>query len=141
MNITTIIIEFVGSPTHIHDQCQVSGYDVKIDHEKKEMFIGEHSAITIKDFTRKDKVNYCRLEIPEGVYCNYFRKIQVKPLLYEGKWFMVKNGEMIILKDDIEGLSRFDLQKFFFKEYVGKYKVVYGKSLPYQHTPEPIRIK
>jgi hypothetical protein len=141
VNTTPITFECVGSPTYVRLQCEVAGYAVKLDHDKKEMHIIPHPYIYMKSFIRKDKVNTCRFDVPEGIYCSYRRRIQVKPAIYESRWFTMQDGRMVILRDDEDGLSMLDLPKLFFSEYVGKYSVIYPKQLPYEHVPDPIRIK
>jgi hypothetical protein len=141
MNTATVEIVCVGNAGkgYINANCLVQGCDIQLDHEKKEIIHSEYEFILMKEFYRKDRVNYCRFEIPDGAYCNYCRTIQIKPRIQERKWFRIENGKMIILGDVTTGLwTGFALDIYF-----GKYKNIYrihSKKIPFQKNSCPIQI-
>ena len=127
---TMVEIECLGSANRgdINAHCIISGCDIQIDHDKKEIICNEYLSIPMAGYTRKDGVNYCKFEIPEKAYCNYVRTIQTEPAIHERKWFKIENGEMIVLGDVKGGMSPTFAVEEFFREYLKLlYKARYGK--------------
>ena len=135
----TTIIEIAcpadANNAYVHDQCIVSGCDIQIDHEKKEITCNVYQSISMAGHTTENQVNYCKFEIPENAYCNYVRTIQAKPPVQERKWFRVENGEMIVLADVKGSLSPSFAVEQFFGEYLKTYKVRHGRT-PFKPKPK-----
>jgi|ERR1035437_893621 hypothetical protein len=129
MNTTTVEIVCVGSfsNNYIHESCRINSIEVTIDHLGKEIRLDEYPSLPIVEFTRKDRVNYCKFEILDDAFGWYRRPIQTKPYKVEKKWFKVENGNLIVLGDLPKPHFQGILDDFY-SEYKNIYRIHYYSS-------------
>lgn len=116
MKTTTLELECVGNAGngYINAQCLVLWFEVLVNEDQKKVRCISHY-LTMKDYRRKDRINYCRFDVPEGVICCYIRSVQTKPSKQESKWFRIDNAQVAILGDVVGGTCSF--VKMFLQKY------------------------
>ena len=72
--------------------------------------------LPIRNHFRKERVNYCWFEIPDGYLCWYCRRAQIKPNVEERRCFCMSDGQFIDLGEAMTGLTM-DLITSFYPQY------------------------
>jgi hypothetical protein len=139
MNTTTIELVCVGNDGngYIKAQCRVGWFEVALNEDERKVQFVDHF-IPMREYRRKNRVNYCRYEIPEGVICYYHRAIETKPRKEESRWFRVDDGKFTILGDIVGGTSSF--AQVFLHQYVASRYEFSAPQEVYQHHDDPKRV-
>ena len=100
---------------YIHAQVGVQCYEPQSDDVGKILAL-DGKWLPIRNVYRKERVNYCSFEVPEGFLCWYHRHSQTKPNLEERKCFYCKDGEFVDLGEVSGGLTM-KLVSWFYPQY------------------------
>jgi hypothetical protein len=122
MKITTIELACVGNAAngYVNAQCMVEAFEIFASESERTIDVCLRG-IKMKDYERKDRVNYCRFEVPEGEICRYVRRIQIKPYLQERKWFRIVEGQLVELADDPKEICPgWSFARMLAKDYVSQ---------------------
>lgn len=72
--------------------------------------------LPIRKFYRKERINYCKFEVPEGYLCWYHRHAQIKPRIEERRCFYMNDSQFFDL-GEVTGMLTFELVQRFYPQY------------------------
>jgi hypothetical protein len=100
---------------YIHDQVGVRWYEPQPDEINQSVLV-QGRLLPIRNFYRKDRINYCWFDVPENYLCWYFRHAQTKPTVEERRCFYMHEGQFCDLGEVTGGIT-FELFKRFYPQY------------------------
>ena len=101
---------------YINAQIGVIWHEPQPD-ETSQKLLMQGKWLPIRNFYRKERINYCWFDVPDGYLCCYFRRAQIKPNVEERRCFYMNAGQFVDLGEVTTGWTTFNLFQRFYPQY------------------------